>query len=37
MAALSAPAQGVWASKWRGIFILLPQSHIHTYINKHSE
>lgn len=47
MAALSAPAQGVWASKWRGIFILLPCSlplplslalsltYTHTHCSKH--
>ncbi len=31
MAVLSAPAQGVWASKWRGIFILLTHTHTHTH------
>lgn len=33
MAALSAPAQGVWASKWRGIFILLTHTHTHILTN----
>lgn len=36
MAALSASVQGVWVSKWRDIFILLPpHTHTYTHYSKH--